>query len=153
MVYLCVFYFFAFFLGLHPPHMEVTRLVGQTKLQLPAYTTATAMPDPSYVCDLHHSSQQCQILYSLSETRNQICILVDAGQIRFPSHDGNAVYLYILKINTYKIIKGHFLSSVEFLIHLGSENFQTGLVIATWVEGDMKTQMDLAPHQALPRVQ
>ena len=78
---------------------------------------------------------------------------MDAGQIRFPSHDGNSVYLYILKINTYKIIKGHFLSSVEFLIHLGSENFQTGLVIATWVEGDMKTQMDLAPHQALPRVQ
>ena len=56
-----LFYFFGFF-GLHPWHMEVPRLGVQSELQLLAYITATAMPDPSCICDLHHSSQQCQIL-------------------------------------------------------------------------------------------
>ena len=34
-----------------------------------AYTTATAMPDPSRLCDLHHSSWQCWILDPLSKAR------------------------------------------------------------------------------------
>ena len=44
-----LFYFFVFlpFLGLLPQHMEVTRLGVKSELQLPPYTTATAMPDPS----------------------------------------------------------------------------------------------------------
>ena len=37
--------------------MEASRLgVELEELQLPAYTTATATPDPSHICDLHHSS-------------------------------------------------------------------------------------------------
>jgi len=32
--------------------MEVPRLRGESELQLPAYTTATATQDPSRVCDL-----------------------------------------------------------------------------------------------------
>ena len=40
------------------------------ELQLPAYTTATATPDPGCVCDLHHSSWQCQILNPLIEARD-----------------------------------------------------------------------------------
>ena len=32
---------------------------------------ATAMPDPSCVCDPHHSSQQCWILSPLSEARDR----------------------------------------------------------------------------------
>ena len=43
-----------FFLGLHLQHMEVPSLGVESELL--AYTTATAMPDPSRVCDLHHSS-------------------------------------------------------------------------------------------------
>ena len=43
--------------------MEVPRL------QLLAYTTATAMQDLSCVCDLHHSSWQHQILNPLSKVR------------------------------------------------------------------------------------
>jgi len=35
-----------FFLGLHLQHVEVPRLGSESKLQLPAYTTATAMQDP-----------------------------------------------------------------------------------------------------------
>ena len=35
----------------------------ESKLQLLAYTTATAMPDPNHVCDSHHSSQKHWILF------------------------------------------------------------------------------------------
>ena len=45
-----------FFKGLHPWHMEVPRLGVKLDPQLPAYTTATATPDPSRVCNLHGSS-------------------------------------------------------------------------------------------------
>ena len=60
------FLFFSF-LGLHPQHMEVPRLGVEFELQLPAFATATAMPDPCCVCDLCHSSWQCQILNPLIE--------------------------------------------------------------------------------------
>ena len=37
--------------------MEVRRQGVKSELQLPAYTTATAMSvDPNHVCDLHHRS-------------------------------------------------------------------------------------------------
>ena len=59
--------FFPFFsLGLHLRHMEVPRLGAVLELQLLSYTTATAMPDPSCVFDLHRSSRQHQILNPLS---------------------------------------------------------------------------------------
>ena len=35
--------------------LEVPGLGVESKLQLVAYATATAMPDPNRVCDLHHS--------------------------------------------------------------------------------------------------
>ena len=49
--------------------------------QLPAYTTATAMPDPSCICDLHHSSWQRQILNPLRRATDQIRVLMNT--IRF----------------------------------------------------------------------
>ena len=64
-------------------HMEVPRLGVPLELQLRTYTTATAKPDPSHVCDLHYSSQQCRILSPMSEVRDQICILMDTSWIRF----------------------------------------------------------------------
>ena len=51
--------------------MEVPRLGLKSELQLPAYTTAIAMQDPSRVCNLHHSSRQRQILNPLSKARDQ----------------------------------------------------------------------------------
>ena len=54
--------FFPGFLGLHPRHMEVPRLGVEEELQLLAYTTATAMQDPSCICNLYHNSQQYWIL-------------------------------------------------------------------------------------------
>ena len=59
--------------------MEVSRLGVESELQLLAYATATAMPDPSSVFDLHHSLQQHQILNPLSEARDRTdtsCFLV-----------------------------------------------------------------------------
>ena len=65
------FYIFIFcFLEPHSWHMEVPSLGVILELQLPAYTTATAMPDLSCICDLHHRSQQRWILNPLSKARN-----------------------------------------------------------------------------------
>ena len=76
-------FFFFCFLGPHPRHMEVPRLGVESKLQLPAYTTATAMGDLSSVCNLHHSSQQCWILNPLSKARDRTHILMATSWIRF----------------------------------------------------------------------
>ena len=60
--------FFFCFLGPYPRHMEVPRLGVQSGP--PAYTTATATPDLSCVCDLHHSSRNHWILNPLSKARD-----------------------------------------------------------------------------------
>ena len=49
--------YFSWFLGPQPWHMEVPRLGVESELQLVAYTTATATPHLSCVCNLYHSSQ------------------------------------------------------------------------------------------------
>ena len=56
-LFIHLFIYLFWFLGLHLLHMEVPRPGFESELQLPAYTTATAMLNPIYVCDLHHSSQ------------------------------------------------------------------------------------------------
>ena len=61
-IYLFIYFWSFVFLGLHPRHMEVPRLEVESELLVQAYATATATPDPSRVCDLHHSSQQHHIL-------------------------------------------------------------------------------------------
>ena len=53
------------FLRLHLWHTEVARLGRELELQLPAYNTAPAMPDPSHVCNVGCSIQQHQILNPL----------------------------------------------------------------------------------------
>ena len=55
----------------------------ESELQLPAYTTVTAMLDLSHICDLQHSSQKCQILDPLSEARDQTCNLMDTSQVHY----------------------------------------------------------------------
>ena len=77
------YYYFCFFcfLGPHLQQMEVPRLGVKSELQLPGYTTATATPDLSHICNLHHSLQQCWILNLLSKARDQTCILMDTSQI------------------------------------------------------------------------
>ena len=72
-----------FFLGPHLQHVEFPRLGIESELQGPAYTTATAMPDLSHICDLHYSSWQCWILNSLKEARDRTHVLMDTSQILF----------------------------------------------------------------------
>ena len=64
--------------------MEVPRLGVESELQFLAYTTATAMQNLNHVCNLHHSSQKCQILNPLSEVRDQTHSLIVPSQIHFP---------------------------------------------------------------------
>ena len=77
------FFLLLFFLSFRaaPTHMEVPKLGVQSELQPLAYTRATAMWDLSRVCDLHHSSQQHQILNPLSKVRDGTCVLMDASQV------------------------------------------------------------------------
>ena len=77
------FFFFGLLLGPYLQHMEVPRLGVESELQLPAYTIATAISDPSHVCDLHHTPQQHQILNSLSEARDRTCNLIVPSGICF----------------------------------------------------------------------
>lgn len=47
--------------------VEIPRLGIELELQLLAYPTATAMPNPNHILDLHHSLLQLQILNPLME--------------------------------------------------------------------------------------
>ena len=68
-----------FVLELHLWNMEVPRLGVKSELQLLAYTTATATPDLSHICNLHYSLWQCSIFNPLSKVRDQTCILMDTS--------------------------------------------------------------------------
>ena len=74
-----------FFLGPHLGHMELPRRGSNRSYscQLNTTATATAMQDPSHVCDLNHISQQHRILNPLSEARNRTRILVDTSHILY----------------------------------------------------------------------
>ena len=78
--------------------MEGLRLGVQSELQPVAYATATAMPDPSRVCNLHHSSRQCQILDPLSKARDRTCILMGASRVLL-RHNKNSLSSF-LKMNS-----------------------------------------------------
>ena len=72
-----------FLLGSHLQHKEIPRLGVQLELQLPAYTTTTTTPDPSCICDLHHSSRQHWILNPLSKARDRTHVLMDPSQVHY----------------------------------------------------------------------
>ena len=79
------------FLGLHLQHMEVPRLGIQVELQLLAYTTDMVMHH------VLHSSQQWQILNTLSEPKNWTHILLDASCVHNPlSHNGNSTPRFLI---------------------------------------------------------
>ena len=95
--------------------MEVPRLGVKLEPPLLAYAIATAMPDLSCICDLHHSLWQWQILNPLSQARGRTCILMETSRIcNSLSHNWNSTISLILnlplkllrfgqsKINTWK---------------------------------------------------
>ena len=74
--------------------MEISRLGVELELQLLAYTTATAMPYLSDICNLHHSMWQCWILTPLGESRDRTHILMDTSQVlNLLSHNGNSSFI------------------------------------------------------------
>ena len=75
--------FFFVFLGPLPRHMELPRIGVELELQLQAYATATALPDLRWVCNLHPSLQQCQMLNPLRRARVETRILTDTSQVRY----------------------------------------------------------------------
>ena len=68
---LIFFLFLFFFLGPVQWHMEAgSQARGGIRAILLVYTTATAMPDPTRICNLHLSSQQRWIFNPLTEARD-----------------------------------------------------------------------------------
>ena len=73
-------FFFFFFLGPHPRHVEVPRpVVESASLQIPASSW------------IYHGSRHCQILNPLSKAGDQTHILKDPSQVHEPlSHKGSS---------------------------------------------------------------
>ena len=90
-----------FFLGSHLRHMEV--LGVESELQPLVYTTATVTQDPSHVCNIHHSSQQCRIFNPRSEARDQICILMGPSEFLLTTEPQRERQKFILK---YQLLLG-----------------------------------------------
>ena len=100
------FLYLSCFLGPHPPHTKVPRLGVESELQLPAYATATAMQDPSHICNLHHSSQrQRQISNPLSQARDRTRKLMVTRRICFPcATTGNPVQFIACQLHVSKAV-------------------------------------------------
>ena len=80
--FVCVYvYIYIYFLAPNLRHMEIPSVGDESELQLVAYATAIAMPDPSRVCQLPHSSEQCQILNPLSKARDWTLVLLATSWI------------------------------------------------------------------------
>ena len=100
-------FFFFVFLG----HMEFPQLGVELELQLPGYTIATAMPDPSLIFSLLHSLQQHQIFNPLSKARDGTHILVDTSWVLKPlSPNGNSRNRLLIPIKTWMDLKGTIMS-------------------------------------------
>ena len=73
----------SFFLGPQPAAYggsqarRCNRAVATNLHQSHSNTGATATPDPSCACDLHHSAWHRQILNPLSEARDRTCVFMD----------------------------------------------------------------------------
>ena len=93
--------------------MEVTRLGVKSELQLPAYAMPThSNADPSLICDLHQSSQQCRIPDLLSGARDQAHIPMDTSQIRFLcAKMGTPSFFLVLNFQT--LIEGLYLCTLQ----------------------------------------
>ena len=98
-------------------HVEVPRLGVESELQLLAYTTARATQDPTCICDLYHSSQQCQILNPLIEARD--CYWwATVGTPYFHAFDHPCPCLFISK----ELVPVYFRKWTFMYIHLSTVN-------------------------------
>ena len=72
-------------------HKEVPTLGIEAELQLPAYSTATAMPDPSLICKLHCSSRQHWVLHPLCNAWDPTGLLMATSLVHFWKHNVNSL--------------------------------------------------------------
>ena len=73
----------------------ISQAGGRIRAAAESYAIVTVTWDPSRIWDLYHSSQQYLILTTLSEVRNQTCILKDISRFLNPlSHKGNSLRSY-----------------------------------------------------------
>jgi len=98
-VWIPAFFFFFFFWIFRAISAAYGGSQARVKLELQplAYTTAAATRDPSYICDLHHSSWQRWILNPLSEAKglNPHPHGYQKGSLPL-SHDGNSGSLLLI---------------------------------------------------------
>ena len=100
LLYFLLYIFFVFCLFWATP-----AAYGGSQARGPIGTIATSLPtaDPSRICDLHHSSQQRQILNPLSEARDRTC------NLRFVNHwatTGTLPYSFQSLLEVYVFLLG-----------------------------------------------
>ena len=88
--------FFFFFLFVFCPFRATPAAYGGSQARGLTEATAVATPDPSRVCNLHHSLQQRRILNSLSKVKDGTCNLMVPGQIRFCCATTGTPFFFVL---------------------------------------------------------
>ena len=122
--------------------LQNPRLGVQLKLQLLAYTTATARQDLICGFSLHHSSRQRCILNPLSEARDRTCTLMDTSQIRFCCATAGTPHKFLRGLSC----KTHTHSHKHTYKHRKKENFLS--ILATGMEPHF--QKEQASHYWRP---
>ena len=103
-----------FFLTAAPAAHGSSQARGWIRAAAEAYTTATTTQNPSLICDLRRSLHQHWILNSLSEARDQTCILTETMQVFNPlSRNENSLLFF----NSLVFLTQN-LKFLLFLIHL-----------------------------------
>ena len=131
-IYYKQYFFFLLFLGPHLQHMEVPSLGVRSELGLPAYTRATAMPDLSHICNLHHSSWQHRILNPLSEARDQSRNLMVPSLIHFRC---------AMMGNPQAVLSDHNAVKLEIEINEPFQKREEVGTINSWVKGETHTKI------------
>ena len=114
-VWFILFYLYLYiFSGPQVQHMEVPGLGVESELQLPGYVTGTATQDPNCLCNLQHSSRQCQLCNPLIMARDWTCILMVTGLVFHWATVGTPILLLFLSfIEAWLIYKSVTLSAVQ----------------------------------------
>ena len=82
-LFIYLFNLFSGLQGMQVQHMEVPRLGVESDCSCQPTPQPQATHNSRYICNLHHSSQQCRMLNPLRGARDGIRILMDASWVRF----------------------------------------------------------------------